>query len=49
MGPKRGLIRQALSRKVCSLYVTKPEPVTSARDAAKKTAKFNWNCANLGE
>ena len=43
MGPKRGLARQALSRKVCSLYATKP--ATSVRDMAKKTANY----ANLSE
>ena len=34
MGLKRGLARQALSRKFCSLYATKP--ATFVRDAEKK-------------
>ena len=33
MGLKRGLARQALSRKFCSLYATKP--ATFVRDAEK--------------
>ena len=39
MGRKRGLARQALSRKVYSLYATKP--ATSVRDAAKKNCKIH--------